>query len=263
MRPFIYRLEEIASAPWLRATWLYRFVWTCALHFDALVDWTFYGLIARWPHLAPSDALPVLGRERGIRRGISETDASYVSRLLIWLVSRRFRGNPYALADQLAGWLGAKVGVIRVVNQQGAWYTRLSDGTREYHRATPTNFSWDAYPTQWSRYWVILYPSDTCWNTRKVLTGLTTWGDHSGTWGTTMSRGEAEVLRAIVGEWNPPHARCSHIVLAYDDASFAPTASPGAPMPDGTWEFWGYDPGTGLAPARLNTARYGRAIQEW
>ena len=248
------RLEDVAAAPWLRRTWLLRLLYAIATQFDACIDWAVYGLKARYPSLAPSDALPVLGRERGIRRGFAETLTAYATRLVLWLISRKFKGNAYALMDQLAGYLAGYSVVIRVVNMNGHWWTRNADGTRTHHVEGSSNWLWDGFTTAYSRYWVIVYPPADLWVSR-TWGGGQLWGQADCTWGSTATPEQIATLQAITDEWNPPHASCYGTLLALDPSSFGPTGS-GTGFPDGTWYAWHKDAAGVAVENRLQTARY-------
>lgn len=259
MTPLRDRLAGLARAPWTLARNLYRVLYACAIQFDALIDWCVMGIKCRFPELALPSALPVLGRERGIRRGFSETVTSYARRLTLWLLSILIKGSPYALMDQLAGYLIGHEVTIRVVNNAGTWYTRAPDGTRSWLRVTPTNWDWDAEPAngRWSRYWVLIYLPATLWVAKGKMgsTGGKVGARRGMAVGLTCTTEQGQTLRAIVGEWNPPHARCEWICLQLDAAAWDPTELPGgAGMPDGTWANWGI--GTDRLPARLATGRY-------
>jgi hypothetical protein len=102
-------------------------------------------LRARMPTYAPDDALSYLGRDRKIRRGLSEPRATYASRLIRYLDFLRFQGNPYALMDQLHAFIGKSGVVLRTVDRRGNWYTRNADGTRSYV-LNAGNWLWDEEP---------------------------------------------------------------------------------------------------------------------
>lgn len=243
MIPFRDRIHEIARAPWFQKTWLYRLLYVFGVHCDALIESAVLAVKARFPTFAPSDALPALGRERGIRRGFAETDAQYRARLIRWLRTRRIKGGPWALMDQLAGYLTGYSCKIRVVNSAGAWCTRNADGSREYYIASPTN--WDLGGR--SDYFVIVYLDQGPWDPQTTwgATGLK-WGADGLTWGTTATPEQVRTCKAIIQEMNPPHAKCRWLVFAMDPDSFSPTGS-GAGYPDSTWVYW---------KNRLATARY-------
>jgi len=250
MTPLRDRLIELAKAPWLQKVWLYRLLYACAIQFDALIDGVVLGVKCRFPELALPTALPVLGRERGIRRGIFETDAQYAARMLNWIPDRKRKGSPYALMNQIAGYFTGRSVSLRVVNNRGTWYSRAADGTESWHREVPTNWLWDTYGwTYDSRYYLIIYLDDHGPLVPQVLWGSgVTWGQGSLYWGVSATDGLGESIKAIVAEWGIPNAICDWVIFAFDATSFDPAGS-GAGYPAGTWDQW---------VNRLSTARYMR-----
>lgn len=250
-----------ASPRWLRGWWGSRLLYAIGVLFDAMLDWASYAVHVRYPSwcaIHMPDALAVHGRDRGIRRGFAETAASYAVRLSMWWPTRKQKGSLYALMDQLAGYMTGYDVVIRCVNGNGAWFTRNADGTREYHRASPTNWNWDNLnSTGFSRYWVIIYPPTNLWISEGKWGSSGKWGD-GGRWGSTISADQADTLRAIIAEWNPPHACCWTLILALATSSFDPTTALSDPgVPGGTWGKWHSNLVSFDLPARLGTARYG------
>ena len=63
-------------------------------------------------------------------------------------------------------------------------------------------------------------------------------------------------MRNIIREWQSDGTRCEWIIVAFDDASFDPTA----PEPDGTWEYFGTDNAGAYEIARLTSARYWKGV---
>jgi len=246
-------LDKLAP-PWLRTFWSSRLLYSFGVNVDALITCVELGVKARFPEYAPSDALSYLGRERQIRRGFAESDASYAQRLTQWIDDRRERGGPQATMRQLQGYFTGHEVPTRIVNPQGAWHTLSYQGVPAYYRKTPTNWDWDGVTASWSRYWIILYIPATLATTDGDWGDAGTWGD-GGTWGTTLTVEQAESIRAIAKEWNPPHASCPWIILAFDQGSFQPVGS-GAGFPAGNWTNWGALNGGNYEAVRLDTARY-------
>ena len=248
-----------ACPSWLRGWWGSRLLYAIGVQFDALVDWASFAVHVRYPSWCARnmpDALAVHGRSRGIRRGFAESAQSYAARLSLWWPTRRQKGSLYALMDQLAGYMTGYAVPIRCVNLNGAWMTRNTDGTREYHRSTPTNWAWDTLTTSWSRYWVIIYPPSSLWTDEGVFGDEDGYFGDGGQVGSTITQEQADTLRAIISEWNPPHARCEYLILAFD-RTFDPAAAAGHPMPTTDWVEWsGRDGSDNCVGTRLVTARY-------
>lgn len=226
---------------------------------DAFAERALQGLYARYPSYAPEDALPYIGRDRKIVRGIGEPVESYRARLLPWLDLHAVRGNPFSLMEQLAAYCQVNVR-IRTVDRRGNWFTRDRDGTESWQLDTG-NWNWDTVPASpdWSRFWVIIYPTlgGEPW---QIMTGVVgdpdLWGSGLGspnvTVGTTAKPEHVQNVKNIVREWQPDGTRCEWIIIAFDDASF----DPASPEPDGTWGNWGTPSGGNLVRSRLSTARY-------
>lgn len=222
---------------------------------DAFVERAMWGLLARFPEVAPDDAVPLIGRDRRVVRGRNELLESYRARLLRWLDDRQRCGNAFALMQKLAEYTGP-LPKFRTVDARGNWYTRNPDGTIEWSLNTG-NWNWDGpIGDRWSRFWVIIYPNglwtvapDQAWGDADAPD----WGEDTGwTWGSTASPEEVDTIRGIVADWKPAGTRCVNIILAFDNASF----SPSSPEPDGTWKYDGKNVAGVRVPARLATARY-------
>lgn len=218
---------------------------------DAFAERTRQGLLVRFPEQdpsgtpAPADALASMGRDRRVVRGLNESDASYVVRLKAWLDDRKTAGNPYTLMQRLAEYLGTGVS-FRTVDNSGNWFARAADGTRTA-LLRQANWNWDGSAAAWARFWVVVYgfrAAESTW-------GAGTWGD-GGTWGSTASDDEVATIKAIVNDWKPAGTRCLNVILAFDAASFDPTA----PEPDGTWGEPSEASGGTRVKSRLETARY-------
>lgn len=215
---------------------------------DASVERIRRGLLARFPQgngrtLPPADALAAAGKDRQVIRGIGETDTEYAARLIPWLDDRKTQGGPFALMRTLAAYVRGGSS-FRTVDQRGNWFSRSAAGVETYTLDTG-NWNWDgaADTPNWARFWVIIYPGTTWAQTHQWGDPGLTWGASGLTWGSTATSGQVKMTRQIVRNWKPAGTRCIKIIVAFDTASFDPTA----PEPDGTWD----DPAN-----RLTTAAY-------
>lgn len=227
-----------------------------ALLIDDYGERAYAGLRAHFPGYAPPDALPKIGRDRILVRGIDEPAEAYAERLTGALDDLRTRGSPFALLRQLRHYLQADC-VVRTVDRRGNWFTIAADGTESYVQGA-LNWDWDGEPlTSWSRFWVIIYPVDGTdpWAVSGDVGDATLWGDglvgNAGrTVGTTATPSQVAAVRAIVREWKPAGTTCEWIIIAFDDATFTPA---GATDPSGDWGTWGNHSGSAV---RLASARY-------
>jgi hypothetical protein len=221
---------------------------------DAAMERTRQGLLARFPQYAPDDALAYIGQDRLIARGIEEDSEAYAARMITWLDDHRTRGNAFTLMRILRGYLNAPVR-LRTVDRNGNWYTHDRDGTLSYALSTG-NWNWaGAPPSQWSRFWVVIYPDNgNPWSpiSGELDDGGEEFESSDRCVGLTATPGQIATIRAIIRAWMPDGTRCEWVIVAFDDASFDPTA----PEPDGTWGPWGRESGGVTTPTRLDTARY-------
>lgn len=154
----------------------------------------------------PADAIAYKGRDRGLDRGPTETDAQYLARLRDAWTAWEFAGTETAIISQLA-----LIGVTATIVENGDW-------------------DWDGNTGAWARFWVLIESSPWSGSTWQWGDG-TRWGDGS-TWGTTASVEEVETVRRIVRQWKPAHCFCDSIIVVVDPVTWA------AEQPDGTWGDW-------------------------
>lgn len=122
---------------------------------DAFTERMLLGLEARFPSRAGESALALLGSDRGILRGRTETQAHYAARLLSWRYPRghRTRGSAFALLEQVSEYFGG----IRAwtIDYSGNREERAADGTETFEQSYAWN--WDALTTVY-RFWIVLDP---------------------------------------------------------------------------------------------------------
>lgn len=194
---------------------------------DAYLERVRLGLLYRHPEgngvtAAPSDALAQTGKTRGIVRGISETDAGYAARLKRHLKDRRQQGTPWALMRQLQAYIG-EGSSFRVVTINGTYCSLSTAGIETYQLGGTWNWT-DADLSQWSRFWVVIYPGNR-WGGHLWGEGGLYWGTFN--WGLDFTEGQLNTLRAIIRKWKPAGTKCVSIIVATDGTRFDP-ASPEA-----------------------------------
>lgn len=232
---------------WLRGGDGELALYTLGLMQDAYAERSRLGQEARFPSYAPEDALPYLGRDRAIRRGINEPAEAFAARLLRYLDDHRTQGNPFALLDQLYAYLQAPAVVLRTVDRRGNWFTRAADGTRSVVLGA-NNWNWDGTAaTSWSRFWVIIVPSaGDPWSIPAAYPGSTTLAS------ITATNDEVEGMKSLIREWKPAGTICEWIIVAFDGSKFGPAVADLG----GTWGDWSKISGTHRVRARETTARY-------
>ncbi len=223
---------------------------------EGFVRRLYLGMLARFPEAAPDDALALIGKDRRVIRGIDETNASYTVRLLAWLTDRRTAGSPWALMKKLQEYIGGGSS-FRTVDARGNWFSRSAAGVETYTLNT-LNWNWDSSvpSTEWSRFWVIIYPGTRFTTTGQLWDDGSVWDDTTKLWDLTGTADQHQTIRFLVADWKPAGTKCDTIIYATDPASF----NPASPEPDGKWGKWFKVVGGVIVPSRLSTAYYADGV---
>lgn len=238
-RESIWNVSPARARTAKAARMVYSFI---GLPLDIIAGMADQAVKARFPELAPEDALSHIGRDRGIIRGPQEPATSYRARLLLWIETWRNAGVGRAMLDQIAAFLTPNAVRLRIWSQVGMVYTREADGSFGIEHVAADLWNWDGQTSLWARFWVVIYSvGGTPW------TRVAKFGDRAGTTiggrpGLTMSSSatvaETRSIRGIVDEFKPAPSKCQNVIVSFDADAFAPTdAAP--PLPAGTWgEYW-------------------------
>lgn len=244
LRTFRDRVRD-SVPPWLRHGVAEKVLYSIAIHLDGLADALTAGVKMRFPGLYSGESLPVIGRERRIRRGRVEVDAVYASRLTRWLDDHRRRGGPYALLAQLHASFAPENFPIDLV-----YYPSTVLGTparaRRFQMDVDGNVVrddvyWlpDNDAVHWARWWLLYF-----WPDARAADGI--WDDPGewdpdpdeiqplGVWDSDLTPQEVADLRLVPRDWNAQHP-FGYIVLLV----------PGA-------ELWDYPPGEWDDPGDWN-----------
>ena len=224
-------------------------LYSVALVADAFAQRAKLGLLARFPDSAPEDALPKIGHDRRIVRGIEESASSYAGRLRLWLDSWRGAGGAPALLRQLRGYLGAAP-TLRTVDNTGNWTTLSTANALSW--ALRGTWDWDGLSARWWRFWTVVDSSAGPFSDDGTWDDPGTWDD-GGTWDTTATPEQVETVRQLVRTWSPAHAVSQWIVVSLDGLHFDPLD---VGPDDGTWGAWSKVGGGVQVPARHDGASY-------
>jgi hypothetical protein len=219
--------DQLSSVvpPWLRRSVGGRLLYAIALHFDALVELATIAIKIRFPGLYSYESLPSLSRERRIRRGLGETDASFAARLRGFFEAHRDRGGPYVLLEQIFARYRYSVDgafPVHLMYTSGARFDLATDGaiTRDVD-----TWGTGLGPEEWAHWWLVYE-----WPTTILNDG--TWGDpgawgDGGVWGSTLSVADVTDLRLIPTEWNNGYCKGHLVVLSPGQALWG--------VPDELW----------------------------
>jgi hypothetical protein len=219
------------------------------------------------PLLAFVDNLPYIGNNRSIRRYPTEPVQSYRVRLQRWRQIRHFVGTHYGQMISLQPYfLPGALPRIRIVHQMGdgsrcTWHTLNPDGTYEVYRAIPSNWDWDTFAEQWSRFWVIIDVSGmSTAGAAQWDDGIADYDDGVTVWDGYLTGAKRDDIVAIINDSKAAHSTLWGVILATDPDSFDPTSTAvtdvngATSLPIGNWGS-AIDPVTGL-PSRLATAAF-------
>jgi len=238
---------------WLAGPNSGRILWTVGKTCDTAIEWLYEGIKQRFPDYAAEDALPWIGRDRRVIRGVAESTDSYRERLKDWLNAIRVWGTPWAVLMNIQAYftgVDATLPVCRIVEHRpigtkastrAVWTTLAADGTLSHHVQEPSNWDWDSAdplrPTRLAdrdpRFWVIIYQDSASGlfaldqsSPIQVydFADATSYGDPD----------EGLDLARFAEDWKSAGSWCAGVIIAYDATLFDPTGS-GAGYPDGTW----------------------------
>lgn len=212
---------------------------------DAFAETARQTVSLMFPSVAPSDALPKLGADRGIPQGFAEPDNSYRERLREWRFPRghRIRGNAVGLLEQIAAVFGGACDV-QTIDARGTRYTWGPDGTTTIERGETWDWDGEALTPNWARFWLVLkIDGATRHGTWDSATAAgTTWdaAEETGTaWaGLGFHYGQIKAVRRLaqVGRlsWTPAGRRPNTLTIYFDGESY--------PVPEGDWDDWANRP---------------------
>ena len=240
------------SPSWLRGKTGSRFMYSMAIQFDAIADGAAYAVLARFPSLAPQDALPWIANDRQIEQGFQEPQPAWVLRLAQWLDRWAHAGSPWGVLMAVRGWVAPDQCAVATVSNRAAFDSYAAGAPCDpYHPpvhvqvASLGGWDWDSltgfflfYTTPW-RMWVILYPSASTWQkTGQVWGDGSLWGEGNvyGVSGGPATSAQLQGLRATIKKWKRARTWVPWIILSWDSAAFLPNGA-GA-QPEGLYATW-------------------------
>lgn len=148
---------------------------------------------ARFPQLAPSDALDEIGIERKMPRGPGETDANYAARLQAAWNTWPWAGTAFGLLSALSAG-GYPTAEVRI--QKAIRYYLDANGALVVERRAAGEWWIDWKRSFWSRFVVLLYPPFPFV-------------------GATPADGSTEQQRIarLVRQWKSAHSTCTDIFV--------------------------------------------------
>ena len=169
---------------------------------DLLVDATAEAVKRRFPGYEANDSLNIIGKNRRIRRGPIEAEASYATRLPNWLIDHSNRGGPYALLRQVFGYYSANPFDVELRYHSGRQFLMdtAGDVTRGDTIWVPPNG-----PNQWCS-WFLIYQWPGAVNDDGDWDDPGVWDD-GGIWDSDITAAERDEIIQVPSEWKAAHAR--------------------------------------------------------
>jgi hypothetical protein len=218
---------------WLQRGNAEKILYSIAIQFDALTEMAVGAVKYRMPNVYGNESLPALGKDRRIRRGPSDTDATYAARLEPWLTHHKMRGGPHALLEQVHKYFHPNNFEVDLVYRSGARYHMGVDGTIE---RVESHCTWesDLEPEKWAR-WTLYYRWPTPVSDDGMWGDAGAWGD-GGLWGTDLDPQVAKDLITVPTEWNNAHCFGSIVLVYGDDLLWGEPAGALWTDPDVVWD---------------------------
>lgn len=189
---------EALSPPWLRGVRASELWETLGLSLDAMADASREAVKARFPTLAPVDALGAIGADRLLERYSVQGDAEWRA----WVVA----------AWDLWTYAGTTNAVERALHEAGfanaTVHWALGSAPPDYVGSWPPGGDL----ANWSRFWIWLAePWPFSWEAVRWGDGHK-WGT-GWTWGSTATVAEINYVRSIARKWKPAHTVCEGIFV--------------------------------------------------
>lgn len=199
---------RLVVPPWLRIEIAEKLLYAVAIQMDALTEMASAAVKIRFPGLYTEESLPMIGRERRIRRGRIESKENYSRRLSNWLTDHKGRGGPYAMLAQLFAYYDGNHFPIRLVYRTGRAFDMDTAG-----EITMSDVSWtpDAEPEKWARWWLV-YEWPTPIAAAHVYDEVGLSYDDGSTYDSGLTVTEVYDLLVVPREWNAAHA-FGHVLL--------------------------------------------------
>jgi hypothetical protein len=227
-----------------------KYLFNIGLGADGVIQKLTEGVHAHLVDDAPSTALPYIGADRLVLRGLTESDASYRARLKRAIDDYQWAGNARAVLGQVLGYVLADTPAARTVSTlytgstststQWDYYDAGADTTvAPRHFIAPTaEWDWDsAVPTGgawgWWRWYLVIAaiaPNDWTGPADFVIGDANPKIGTSSTWSIGFNSPSTvfDSIRIIVSQWKS--AVLHWIVISFDGAEFRPQAGV---LPDG------------------------------
>jgi hypothetical protein len=241
-----------------------RFRYSMAVVVDMVIEKITEGVKARMPGVGDVSALPYIGADRAITRGMAESDAGYAERLTHAFDTWKFAGTARGVMVAVTSWLvGATPKVWSVLQGPSggasSWdvYAAGADTTQPpTHTAVlPSNWNWDGMNRP-KRRWLIIDGTGWFSSTHKWGDAGLKWGAPGLAWGCDAT-GYGDTIRQMLAQWRSAGCNWLWAIITTDPTYFPEAGAAGDPkLPDGNFGCWSKIVGGVRVPSRFSVARY-------
>lgn len=232
-----------------------RYMYSLAFGDDAILEKVNEAESMHFPGYGDASALPYTGADRGITRGLYESDANYAQRLQRYLDTWHDAGTARSVIQQIA-WYVYPVEPLLGSYLEGVGETRydvLADGTSPdtdptVSHVAPPDQQWDQLGLYKRRFFFIKAtgaasattwaPHATNWGDAGLL-----WGIQTKSWGLDIVPQIANDLRTIIAQWKCAGTRYPWICVIIVDGWNGTTS--------GEWANWSKIDSSGARPVRV------------
>jgi hypothetical protein len=201
-----------ASPRWLTRFFGLRIMYVLGAHMDAIVDAFLATLRHKFPgSTVRTDSFAVVGSERKMIRGISESDDSYAQRLRGYVEAHKHRGSAYELLRQLYVYFYPSNFQITLAYPGGRFIQMDAAGVITDMPSTFVNGNVAAWAHAH-----LFYELTT------GAVGADTWADggtwdDGGVWDSSLTGAQVAQYRAIPAAWNAAHCKLTLTLLEGSD----------------------------------------------
>jgi len=250
-----------------------RLLFALGMMNDVIMEKHRQGIKARFIDDCDASALAIIGNDRQVVRGLTETNASYRERLKFSLDDEQRTGNAWSVLSAVRGYLLGDTPAARTVSAQysstgtalgASWneyiggeaqgvapvFTRDVTGNWDWDSASPTTGSWG-----WWRWYLVLESvTPNAWVGDEGLWGSAgLWGDE-GAWGVNSPPAVGATLRIIIRR--KKSAICHWVIISFDSGLFTVPGAAGVENPGGDYGHWAKVVSRRHTRARSADARY-------
>jgi hypothetical protein len=227
---------------WAQGWAISRFLYAIGLHLDLLATLLLQGVRAKFPGSVGYAAIEVTGSERGIRRGLYESDIDFAARQRQYLQTQATAGSTYALLTRVREALLPHTCEVRLVSSSpdpelpaNLWVMSAAGDIMSYGPDTTDTWNWDDSYGQQSRFWVELVEPDWLFDGGALWTegDMSVWSDvYDQLWGLDADTTPDQLVRlqGTIQDWTPPSAHHMHTIIRHENT---------LALPDGTWQYSG------------------------